>query len=162
MSPVMTEPDGLRNALQSLATATSRNFNVGCDFLSPTPVRIHDNVAATHLYRIAQEALHNAIRHGRAKRILIELASQDGRLTLAVRDDGSGFSGPPTRHAGIGLRVMRHRASTIGGALDVHSQAQGGTCVTCSIQTPATPAPAPRVTASYFRLRPRAAKPAQP
>ncbi|MFM1769605.1 MAG: hypothetical protein RJA22_2134 [Verrucomicrobiota bacterium] len=153
MSPVMVEPGGLMNALQALAVATAKNFHVTCDFRCTTPVPVRDNVIATHLYRIAQEATHNAIRHGHARRVLIDLSDAGGRLTLAISDDGLGFSGPPAKNSGMGLRVMRHRAGIIGGALDVQSQPEGGTSVTCSLHSPANPAP--KVLASYFRITPR-------
>jgi PAS domain S-box-containing protein len=67
LSPVMLEPDGLMNALQELAINTEKTFNISCACNCPSPVLIHDNALATHLYRIAQEAVHNAVRHGRAE-----------------------------------------------------------------------------------------------
>jgi PAS domain S-box-containing protein len=83
LSPVMLEADGLMNALQELAISTQKAFNVSCSLNCPKPVLIHDNDVATHLYRIAQEAVQNAVRHGKAMSIVINLQAE-GSSALGV------------------------------------------------------------------------------
>ena len=95
---------------------------------------IHDNAVATHLYRIAQEAIQNAIRHGQAKFIVINLLTQNDRIVLGVNDDGVGFPKKPGRHKGMGLRIMRHRARLIGGQLTIQCPSGGGTVVNCTLK----------------------------
>ena len=97
-------------------------------------VEINNDRISIHLYRIAQEALSNAVRHGRPRRIKVDLSAEDGAIKLAICNDGRGF--PKECHgAGLGLRSMRYRASMLGGALEIRRGTKGGTVVTCSIPT---------------------------
>lgn len=89
-----------------------------------------------HLYRIAQEAVNNAIAHGRAKRIEVGLAFGNGRGTLAIRDDGVGIGEQLDGHAGIGLHTMSYRARLIGGSFELNRRAPRGTIVTCVFPLP--------------------------
>ena len=89
---------------------------------------------ATHLYRIAQEAVQNAVRHGKASRITIELNSRPGTVRLCVTDNGVGFPNDDQMKPGMGLRTMGHRAHVIGGVLDIRRQARGGSRVVCEIR----------------------------
>jgi len=132
LSPIDTEGEGLLTALSDLASHFSEQFKVACVFGYDEPVHIHDSTVATHLYRIAQEAVHNAIRHGKARNIAIGLGSAGGLVTLTVHDDGCGLStgAPPTQ--GMGLRNMKYRASMIGGNLTLEPGAKGA-IVTCSL-----------------------------
>jgi len=134
LSPVMLEADGLMNALQELAINTEKAFKVTCSFNCPSPVLIPDNAVATHLYRIAQEAVQNAIRHGKAKFIVINLLTQTDRIMLGVKDDGIGIPKKPRKHNGMGLRVMQYRAGMVGGSLAVQHESGGGTSVVCSLR----------------------------
>jgi PAS domain S-box-containing protein len=134
LSPVMLEPDGLMNALQELAIATEKAFKISCALNCPTPLLVYDNAVATHLYRIAQEAVQNALRHGKAKTIVVHLLRQNDRLVLAVKDDGVAFTKPPPRHPGMGLRVMQYRAGMVGGSLIVQHEPGVGTSVLCSLR----------------------------
>ncbi len=133
LSPVMPEAEGLMNALQELAVATSDAFRVRCHLHCPVPVPIADNTMATHLYRIAQEAVHNALRHGHATEVEVQLFQADSGIVLAVRDNGQGFTPPPVEHPGMGLRVMRFRAGLVGGALLIEARPTGGTRVICTL-----------------------------
>jgi len=94
--------------------------------------------AATHLYHIAQEAVRNAIRHGRARHVGIVLREADGVMDLSVRDDGCGLPDVAARGQGLGLSIMAHRAEIIGWQLAVSAPAGGGTLVTCrsSVRSP--------------------------
>jgi two-component system sensor kinase FixL len=85
------------------------------------------------LYRIAQEAVSNAIKHGKASRITIQLSASAGRALLIVVDNGTGFSPPSSKHKGMGLRIMEYRAGMIGGALSISRDEAGGTTVQCSV-----------------------------
>lgn len=132
LSPVELDAGGLMSALQELARTASDMFRVTCAFRSPAPVLISDNGAATHLFRIAQEAVSNAIKHGKARRIDIELERVGTELRLSIRDDGVGLRARGATSTGMGLRIMDYRASVIGGTLRVDASEPSGTLVTCS------------------------------
>jgi signal transduction histidine kinase len=86
---------------------------------------------ATHLYHIAQEAVTNAIKHGKPQNVLIELTAEKGPGTLLIKDDGSGFTLSPARTEGMGLHIMNYRAGVIGGELEVKQDVPRGTSVIC-------------------------------
>ena len=138
LSPVAMDADGLSVALAELADQTTAQFYLPCAFRAAAPVRLSDPAAATHLYRIAQEAVGNAIRHGRPSRLDILLAEESqGRVTLTIRDDGMGLPPPSQRTgAGLGLRIMAHRARMIGATLDVRAGVDRGTIVECAFPKP--------------------------
>jgi len=131
LSPFDIDGEGLVTALTDLAAHFSDHFKVACIFKFDEPVHVSDPAVATHLYRIAQEAVHNAIRHGKARNIGIGLGRAGGLVTLTVQDDGRGLGAgaPPTQ--GMGLRNMKYRASMIGGNLTLEPGVQGA-IVTCS------------------------------
>ena len=140
--PVEMEAEGLMTAFQDLADNISQSTKVDCVFECHSPVLIHDDGAAAQLYRIAQEAVRNALQHGRPKRIGINLYERNGQVTLAVEDDGTGFPDAGPKGPGLGIRIMAHRAAMIGGRFGVEPAPTGGTIVTCSF--PATPREAAR------------------
>ena len=133
--PVAEEANGLLSALEELAGRFSDLFKVSCRFECPEPVLIADNAVATHLYWIAQEAASNAIKHGRARQIEIKLSASAEGIALAVDDDGVGFRPSGQRQAGMGLRIMNHRAGIIHGQLIVQNRSGGGTNVVCTVPT---------------------------
>ena len=96
---------------------------------------VGDSAVATHLYHIAQEAISNAVKHGKARRVSVSLTSADGALTLTVWDDGAGLPAEP-KSGGCGLRIMRHRARMIGASLALGSHQGAGTVVTCVLRHP--------------------------
>jgi signal transduction histidine kinase len=124
------ERDGLVNALHELAESLRSQHRIECDFHCEAPVSLDESGTATHLYRIAEEATRNAVRHGRARRIDLRLSVERNALVLAVRDNGSGLPAPPARGQGLGLRIMAHRAAIIGATLSVEAHPAGGTLVT--------------------------------
>ncbi|WP_420456897.1 PAS domain S-box protein [Rubrivirga sp.] len=127
--PINTEPDGLAEALARLATDAELAFGIVCSFDGP-PVVVSSREHAAHLYRIAQEAMANAARHGRAGTVEIALAQDGGLATLTVCDDGVGI--PDAALAGgegLGLRTMRYRADRVGGEFEVRPKEGGGTVV---------------------------------
>jgi signal transduction histidine kinase len=95
-------------------------------------VLVTDPHVANHLFRIAQEAITNAITHGQASHIGMSLAITDGGLSLIVRDDGIGIRTTPARALGMGLKIMQYRASLIGGTLRIEPAEGGGTVVNCN------------------------------
>jgi PAS domain S-box-containing protein len=131
LRPVVSDAEGLMSALQQIATEVEDLFGICCRFECHEPVLISDVSAATHLYHIAQEAVNNAIKHGNARDVLITLSRMDGSGALTIRDDGVGFSAAPANGAGMGLHIMRYRASMIGGVLQVERDDGGGTRVSC-------------------------------
>jgi PAS domain S-box-containing protein len=131
LSPVVSESHGLMSALQQLSSEVEDVFGVSCQLQCENPVLIDDVSLATHLYHISQEAVSNAIKHGKAQMIEIELSAADSRAILTVRDNGSGFKNIPANSKGMGHHIMSHRAKIIGGTLDIQSCAPHGTVVTC-------------------------------
>jgi PAS domain S-box-containing protein len=129
--PVVSEACGLMSALEHWAGEVSSLFHVCCRFECAGAVLIHNHPVADHLYRIAQEAVNNAIKHGRAKNIEVRLLANGASGTLTIRDDGPGFENVAAGQPGLGLHIMNYRAKMIGGSLDVQSRAGGGTEVIC-------------------------------
>lgn len=129
LAPVPPWEGGLEHALQSLAESTTQNAALRCVFECEEPVEVADQEAAGNLYRIAQEAVNNALKHASASEIRIGLAYDRGALTLEIEDDGEGLSETASQREGIGLRVMRHRAESLGGSFSIGPAPAGGTRV---------------------------------
>ena len=135
--PVAVHTGGLASALDELASRTSSMFRIRCRCKCPEVINT-DNTTATHLYRIAQEAVTNAVKHGLAKEIDIEISSNSLHTVLSVKDQGQGgdISGSAPERRGMGLRIMHYRADIIGGILDIKRNQSGiGTTVLCTIPT---------------------------
>ncbi|HUA65073.1 MAG TPA: PAS domain S-box protein [Alphaproteobacteria bacterium] len=130
--PVELETNGLVSALLELACHARQLFKIECRFECAELVSIQDNVAATHLYRIAQEAVNNAVKHGRAKRIMISLKSAGDKVALTVADNGIGFADQSRKGSGMGLHTMKYRASVIGAVLQIQSANGTGATVICT------------------------------
>lgn len=131
--PVQTDPDGLMQALDEFASTTSKMFGVDCRFECHSPVLVHVTATATHLFRIAQEAVGNAIKHGEVTQITIQLEEGDTGLRLAISDNGVGISSRQPTAQGMGLRIMADRAKVVGGQLSVGTTIKGGTEVVCVV-----------------------------
>ncbi|MCC6797831.1 MAG: PAS domain S-box protein, partial [Candidatus Hydrogenedentes bacterium] len=136
--PVHLEADGLMTALQELAAQTQSLFSIRCRFVCEEPILIHDVSVATHLYRIAQEALNNAVRHGKPKSIEIRLQENGDAVELRIRDDGIGIDPEANGKQGLGLSIMQYRARMIDGTLQIARAEGGGTIVNCSLVVPET------------------------
>ena len=132
--PVSAEADGLMNALDELAGGTRAMARVECRFTCSGPVLFDDPNAASHLYRIAQEAVTNALKHGKANRIRIRLANLGERVELKVADNGRGFSKRASHGDGMGLRVMQYRAGLIGATMEFESAPRKGVVITCTLR----------------------------
>jgi signal transduction histidine kinase len=130
--PVENDAAGLQSALQELTANASRLLNFKCEFHADQLVPVHDNVRATHLFRIAQEALNNATRHGHATEATVNLSAHRGNVTLSVADNGSGIPAPLPKGRGLGLSIMQFRARLIGATLNISPDPRGGTLVVCS------------------------------
>ncbi len=134
LHPVAPEQGGLAKALETLAAQSSALFNIKCRFKCVEAIALTDETVMTHLYRIAQEAVSNAVRHGQASNILISL----DRNLLCIRDDGR-WKQPSETNAGLGLRIMRYRAELNGGSLSIQKNSKRGTTVTCQFVVPSAP-----------------------
>jgi len=126
LHPVAPEQGGFTRALENLATQSSELFSVRCHFECRESMPIEDETAMMHYYRIAQEAVSNAVKHGRAKNIRIRLT----KANLTITDDGVGLQ-TPVKREGMGLRIMRYRAEMTGGTLKVENCRMKGVVVTC-------------------------------
>jgi len=137
LAPVEIDPAGLADALARLTEDVMEMSGVTCRFSVGDGVQVNDKNVALHLYRIAQEAMSNAVRHGKPRHIDVSLSDHAG-LKLAVRDDGVGLpdNGKPRRS--LGLHIMRYRAGIVGGQFNVVPAEGGGTLVTCVIPEPRT------------------------
>jgi signal transduction histidine kinase len=129
--PVEMEADGLMLAFEELARNVSAVSRVTCVFECEPPVLIRDAAVATHLYRITQEAISNALRHGKAKRIGINLSERNEKITLSIEDDGAGLAENWREGNGLGTRIMEHRAAMIAGIVSIEPNPTGGTLVKC-------------------------------
>ena len=138
LSPVALNAEGLVTAFQDLRAYAAKHFQVICDLECETAAVVVDPAAATHLYRIAQEAITNAVRHGGARAIEIRLnRDATNATTLEVADDGVGIPESTNRgRAGLGLRAMAHRAELMGATFWVRRRPEGGTMVHCSVPSP--------------------------
>ncbi|MFZ0038910.1 MAG: PAS domain S-box protein [Candidatus Acidiferrales bacterium] len=130
--PVMSDSHGLMSGLKQLASEVEDLFKISCRFDCDDQVLIGDVNVATHLYHIAQEAVNNAIRHGKATHVIIRLSSFKNACTLTITDDGVGIPDTPSPDGGMGLHIMRYRASMIAGTLQVGRAPLGGTSVECA------------------------------
>lgn len=136
LHPVSQESNGLMSALDDFAISVTDVFKVSCHFQCRQPVLLENNEVATHLYRIAQEAVTNAMKHAKAKRVEIGLSSNRTGLILSVADDGVGFQTKRRSTKGMGLRIMNYRANMVGGTLSLHHPPRGGTAVVCNLPWP--------------------------
>jgi PAS domain S-box-containing protein len=123
---------GLKNALRDLADRACQNTGIKCHFKCARGVRVPDDTAALHLYRVAQEAVTNAIKHSGAKNLLIHLDRNSEHVCVSVQDDGKGFT-LRKRGKGLGLHMMRYRANALGGELKIERRRSGGMDITCVI-----------------------------
>jgi signal transduction histidine kinase len=129
LHPVAPEQGGFAKALETLAAQSGELFRVKCVFECEEAPPIDDEAISTHLYRIAQEAVSNAVKHGAAKKVRIQLT----RAALTITDDGSGLR-EPLQSEGMGMRIMRYRAEMAGGTLSVRNGRRKGVIVTCQFQ----------------------------
>jgi signal transduction histidine kinase len=124
--------EGLVVALQNLAETVSEQSGIKCVLSGDELIPIHDSTVANQLYRIAQEAVTNSVKHAVANHVDIRLAMDGSELYLSIVDDGVGFPDRP-RSGGLGLHLMRHAAGLSGGTFDIRRNGEKGTIVTCRV-----------------------------
>jgi two-component system CheB/CheR fusion protein len=131
LHPIELSSSGLVNALRELCYRTHQS-KLECHFVCPKPVRVRDESVALNLYRIAQEAVGNALKHSKSKEIVVSLARNGKNLVLKIRDNGGGF-GTSKPGSGLGIHIMKYRAASMGGELTVESKKGNGTTITCTV-----------------------------
>jgi signal transduction histidine kinase len=130
--PVELRADGLMQALEEFAANTSELFGITCRFVCHSPVLVDASPTAMHLYRIAQEGVCNAIKHGRATEVTILLEEEESELRLVICDNGGGMA-RASRDKGLGLRIMADRAKMVGGSFQVGPAPSRGTRLVCLV-----------------------------
>jgi two-component system CheB/CheR fusion protein len=131
--PVEVDAEGLRAALTDLADITTHDSGINCEFVCNESVPVEDSETATHLYRIAQEATANALKHGAPENVMISLSKNAHQVILSIHDDGKGFSSTALQSHGMGLKTMQYRAALIGATLSIIRNKEGGMLVTCAL-----------------------------
>ncbi len=139
LSPFILESEGLASALRELAANSSRLFGAQCHFKTDGQAVISNAATATHLYRIAHEAVTNAVKHGKAAAIELSLSCLNDKIVLSVSDNGVGMSAPAAPASGMGMRTMQYRAGIIGAVLLVQTKAGSGTRIVCFLPNKAEP-----------------------
>ena len=135
--PVEVDAEGLRAALADLSRSTTERCSIQCDFLCDKLLTLTDNNVATHLFRIAQEAVNNAVKHSQAETITVELLPSVEGVTLSIIDDGQGIdSSHIDQNSGMGLSIMKYRSNLIGASFQIASDPETGTCVSCHLKLP--------------------------
>jgi signal transduction histidine kinase len=129
--PLQLEENGLVAALEELAENASAFFNTRCEFVCESPVVVLEHIMAHHLFYIAQEAILNAVKHGKPTLIQVQLSADGDGYKLIVRDNGSGVVFPLPNARGMGIRIMKYRARMIGAEVDIAARPEGGTEVVC-------------------------------
>lgn len=133
LSPLAGDGEGLMQALQELAEM-AKTAGTPCDFECPQPVKIKDETIVGNLYRIAQEAIANSLKHADPKRIALRLANEGPDIHLTIEDSGRGLPRSKAAKPGMGMQVMQHRARVIGAHLQIHSAPGKGVKVMCSLR----------------------------
>ncbi len=136
LHPVKDKSDGLMESLTGLAQIVRKLFHVQCTFRCDDEVLIHEQATATHLFRIIQEAVNNAIKHGQASKVVITLKADSKRLYVSIRDNGIGIPCKLPVSKGMGMQIMNHRAEVIGAVLSIRRGGKCGTVVNCTLPVP--------------------------
>jgi signal transduction histidine kinase len=123
--------DNLINALKDLASSTKDMYKISCDFRYDPSLSIYDKSIVIPLYRIAQEAVNNAVKHGKPEHVEIVLSREDNRIKLIISDNGTGITENHQLNEGMGIKIMNYRADIIGGSLNIDSDKNRGTQITC-------------------------------
>jgi PAS domain S-box-containing protein len=135
LDPVDFDSEGLMAALDELASATRKHTGIECRFYCKRPVRIDDKYVAHHVYRIVQEAVANAVKHGDTRKISIDLGTDPEGIEVSVKNDGRPIPREEVRRSGSGLEIMRYRANLVGAVLRIEPEEAGeGTVVTCMLR----------------------------
>lgn len=136
LSPVNLDMAGLKIVLKRLADRVSETCDIQCTLQTSGKLVLADTSKGLHLFRIAQEAVNNAVKHSQCREIEIRLSGGNRQLHLEVCDNGMGFDPHEAARRGMGMRTMTYRANLIGANLDITQLNEGGTCIYCSLETP--------------------------
>ena len=140
LDPIEVEVSGLVPAIEKLARETEELFHVKCGLHAAQPILTVSKSVGLQLYRIVQEGVNNAVKHGHPHRIQIGLAAEGAHVRLHIKDDGRGFRSDAPGHTGMGLRIMQYRAHVIGAVLKIVSRPERGTEIHCLVpMTPGRP-----------------------
>jgi signal transduction histidine kinase len=131
--PLELEGEGLEGALLELCHNTAERYQIDCEFKNHVQTPSIGSMTAMHLYRIAQEAVMNAIKHGHVSQVVVDLSIEDGALVVRVNDDGIGLPDQLPADHGLGLRIMASRAGMIGAHFSAKNNSAGGAMVTCEV-----------------------------
>jgi signal transduction histidine kinase len=132
-SSLSAQGDNLTSSIKALAQNVRSMFAIPCGFAFKGHLPNLPANTRLQLHKIAQEAISNAIKHGKASRVSITLAGSDNHLLLTIKNDGIPFSQPEASKNRMGLRIMHYRASTIGASLEIKPQQKSGTIVSCAL-----------------------------
>ncbi len=144
LNPVKLTDQGLQAALQELAMTMQKLSGIPCHYESDADMPTQSSETTLHLYRIVQEAVANALKHAHAQHIWIHLTHTENKITVTVRDDGTGLPETLDVATGIGRHVMEYRARIIGASFRLQNAPGGGTIVTCTLPLDASPLTASR------------------
>lgn len=133
LAHIELENEGLQVAIDRLCERAEEFTEILCSFECPKDIKIEKSIVALHLYRIAQEAINNAVKHGQATKIFVRLEVNKMKLQLVVEDNGIGFDSEERIHKGMGIKTMKYRSHILGGKLYISETSEGGTRVICSI-----------------------------
>jgi two-component system, LuxR family, sensor kinase FixL len=133
--PGELEGTSLMNSFEELASRTQSLPRIVCRFHCPKPILIDDNNVATHLYRIAQEGVSNAIKHGKAQSIIVSLTEEKGHISLVIKDNGIGFRPGVLESKGIGLHIMKYRAHMMDAAFYIEANRPHGVILKCILKS---------------------------
>jgi len=133
LSPVDLEAAGLMTALEEFSARAGRMFSIKCQFRCQRTVLVPEKSVSAHLFRIAQEAVTNAVRHGRASSVEFRLEDSPGHIALSIIDNGVGFTRKRSKSGGMGLRIMNYRAAMMGGSLVIQPNSSRGMTVSCTV-----------------------------
>jgi two-component system, LuxR family, sensor kinase FixL len=130
--PVELEENGLVQALRELSGTVEKLFNITCAVACEDKLVIRNRAVENHLFRLAQEAINNSVKHGKAKRVTVSLTRAADKTVLTITDDGIGFGNEGPKVGGLGLRIMNYRAQKIGATLEISPGPAAGTIVSCT------------------------------
>lgn len=133
LAPIEIGPDGLADSLGILVERAKVSSHIQCTLTISGLIPLLDEIVAVHLYRIVQEAIHNAIKHAEASHIEVTIKSVNKRLVVTIRDNGSGIDSITDRKETLGLHIINYRAGIIGASLSIESVEKGGTQIKCSL-----------------------------
>ncbi len=133
--PGELEGSSLMHTLEELTSSTQKLSGVSCRFHCPEPILINDNNIATHLYKIAQEGVSNAVKHAKAQSVEVSLTQNEDHITLTVKDDGVGFTPDSQGLIGIGLKIMKYRAHLMGASFQAEPNSPHGVILRCSLKS---------------------------